>query len=402
MPKLPKSEIFENYADLMVEKGIIKKAEPKDLEKYKKQEPYPRVGSDDISTIEALYGVKPEGQEYEYNIIEEAHPNAVIIAPSYDKMNGLVENNNERHNVMTYVALKPNKGYLDHYKYAKQELLLDLIKTANHMDAIDNDELRVLADSCIDELDQYKIQKKAWFWYAAAGVAAVIGAAAWINHARPLSQGVKNDAEKVNAEIDDLLSKDSVQQEPNARSMLSSIKKVLSELINSTRIFNKLSINFVNISEIQKLSPEENKKFQSDIEFIKKHNELVEKIESSIQVWIYQIDHIKRSVDERSPNWLQYLYKVYRTVVSDDFEDVDNALLTLKDSLKEMVSHIKTLIDYVDHAESQVEQVAKAPSAPSKGPKSTLSTETATIDSEEDEDLDLDPSVKDILEKFKK
>lgn len=149
MPKI-NSEILDIYTKLLEDKGILKEAYPS-LEAYK-NDPQARAGSDDISTIEALYNVKPEtipGMEYDDNIIETAHPNSVIIAPSYDKINGLVENNIERHNIMSNIALKPNTATHTNPKYARQELVLELVKIANEMDSKNKEELFTLADDCL-------------------------------------------------------------------------------------------------------------------------------------------------------------------------------------------------------------------------------------------------------------
>lgn len=155
------SDIFEEYLKLSIDQGLIKIAEEdnqkesKELKKYK-SDSHPRSGSDDISTIEALYGVKPEtikGMEYDLNIIEVAHPNAVVVAPAYDKLNGLVENENERANIIrNKIMSAPASGTLALYKDAEKELMMELIRIGNDMDNADHEELRVLADSCLDGL----------------------------------------------------------------------------------------------------------------------------------------------------------------------------------------------------------------------------------------------------------
>lgn len=153
------SEIFEAYAKIAEEMGLLKTAEEKESKELKeyRNSAYPRVGSDDIKRIESLYGLKPDApkdMQYEYNIVEDAHPNQVIIAPSYDKMNGLVENVNERQQVIINITRKPVNGLLTQKKYAESELVHSLIKAANDLDNNDIDELRVLADVCIEQLNE--------------------------------------------------------------------------------------------------------------------------------------------------------------------------------------------------------------------------------------------------------
>lgn len=148
------SDIFNEYAKIAIKKGLIKNAEEsKELKKYK-DDSYPRAGSDTIEIIESLYGVKPEkpkSQEYKDNIMEVAHPNKVILAPSYDKINGLVENNIERQRIMINIVNKPPNGYLTQHKYAA-ELAKSLMQIANDMDNRNIEPLRKLADTCIEQL----------------------------------------------------------------------------------------------------------------------------------------------------------------------------------------------------------------------------------------------------------
>jgi hypothetical protein len=155
------SDMFEIYAKLAEEKGLVKTA----AEEHKayRDSVQARNSSADISTIEALYGVKPEaieGMEYERNIIEIAHPEPVVIADAYDKLNGLVENINETHNIIiNKVRSKAPSGTPNFAKEAKKALTMELIRIANDMDNADQEDLRILADDCIGELKK----KAAWY-----------------------------------------------------------------------------------------------------------------------------------------------------------------------------------------------------------------------------------------------
>ncbi len=161
-----RSDIFEAYAKLAEEKGLVKTAaedkknkkdkESTELKKYK-SEAYARVGSDDISAIEALYGVKPaaiKGMEYERNIVEIAHPTPVVVGPAYDKLNALVENINERQNIIiNKIRSKAPSGTSDMFlKDAHNELVMELVRVGNDMDNADQEELRILADECLEDL----------------------------------------------------------------------------------------------------------------------------------------------------------------------------------------------------------------------------------------------------------
>lgn len=139
------SEIFDNYLKITLENGLSKQAQKKPAKNE----------SSDASTIEALYGIKPntdKTMEYKNNIMEIAHPNTVILAPSYDKINGLLENNIERQRIMLNIVTKMPNGHLTAKKYAESELVHSLVRVANEMDNKDIDSLRILADTCAAQL----------------------------------------------------------------------------------------------------------------------------------------------------------------------------------------------------------------------------------------------------------
>jgi hypothetical protein len=152
-------DIFEKYAELAMERGLVSKGE--DLKK--KLEKNPRWDSQDISAIELLYGVKPDSpkeMEYKKNIVEIAHPNAVIVSPAHDALNGLVENLNERNNILINIVNKTPDGHLTGRKYASDELVRSLVRIANEMDNRDSEELRVLADTCIEQMNKQALSWK--------------------------------------------------------------------------------------------------------------------------------------------------------------------------------------------------------------------------------------------------
>lgn len=131
------SDIFEEYIKIAEERGLLKDKSDK------------------------LHDVKPEtaeGMSYKRNIIEIAHPEPVVIAPSYDKVNGLVENENERQNITLNILNKMPTGRVTHHKNASK-LLNSLIKTSSKLDKDNEHELMALSDSCLENL--YKLQKQA-------------------------------------------------------------------------------------------------------------------------------------------------------------------------------------------------------------------------------------------------
>lgn len=202
-----KSEIFESFVKIAQERGLVSQAEHAEHTEKSFSETNPRMDSLTIEQISKLYNTKPPApkeMEYKRNIIENAHPESVVISPSYDKLNGLVENENEGQAIRARIVMKDPDGHLTNRKYAKKDLLLSLVRVANELDARDNDELRKLADVCLAQ-SSGQMQKKAYAVPVIAAIAVVLGAVYAKQHLRFHSDGWARDYEKAIAEIDDLL-----------------------------------------------------------------------------------------------------------------------------------------------------------------------------------------------------
>lgn len=147
------SEVFDNYAKIALAKGIIKKGEDEAATQGKTHNP--RFDSRTVKEIANLYNLKidrPESMEYNRNIIEDAHPESVVLFQSHDKMNSLIENDQERQNIIINIMRKMPNGNLLQKKYAMSELAMSLIRVAMEMDNKNKEELRVLADACAQQL----------------------------------------------------------------------------------------------------------------------------------------------------------------------------------------------------------------------------------------------------------
>lgn len=144
------SDTFNEFARIAVDQGLISEAEEKEDNKDSK---------DYEEMIQMLYGVKPNGKD-EKHILDQAHPESpVIIAPSYDKLNGLVENLQERQNIIIGITQRPTNGNLTQHRYAsaRQDLVEELVRVGFEMDNKDEaefGELRALADSCSERISK--------------------------------------------------------------------------------------------------------------------------------------------------------------------------------------------------------------------------------------------------------
>jgi hypothetical protein len=207
---MPYHDIFDEYAKLALERGLIKQAkeEPKESKELKsyKSDAYPRAGSDTIEVIENLYNTKPntpKSMQYDKNIMEIAHPDKVILTPAYDKINALIENNIERQKILINITQKPVNGHLTQHKYAVAELTKSLIQIANDMDNRNLDELRILADTCAEQLHKKSI---APLVIGAVAAIAVAGGLMYLKmHSDFANEGLVRNGLRLISELDDII-----------------------------------------------------------------------------------------------------------------------------------------------------------------------------------------------------
>src|ERR1019366_8401655 len=377
MSRSNKSDIFDCYAAIAQEQGLISfseeneidmgesKAEekpkndnaPKEsakLKKYKKS-PAPRAGSDDISTIEALYNTKPDDSVFKYEncITQAAHPKPVVIAPSYDKLNGLVENDFERANIMHNIVMKQTNSLHTNHKYAaNKDLLLQLVKIANDMDNRGFEDLREIADICIEKLSESNIEKKKSVIVKVALLPLLIGGAAvlaaiWIwQHMSDTNNGLINNINNAIKELDDL--KENSWYESNVDGIVQRDVAIIENKINALRSVAK-DFNVV-MNDIEKPDAGDintlndvNNKIGTDVSA--KLDAFVKAVEGITPVLVSAINNFTNNdyqKEHSDPSWASKLSGYVGEalhgrwgLVANDFISAANALETLEGSLRD-------------------------------------------------------------------
>lgn len=214
--KLKSSDIFEEYARIALEKGIISNAADEDKEdKSEKPTSSKKEDKQELSSAEIFYGVKTKPLK---ELLDEAHPTTVVMGPSYDKFNGVVENLHQRSNVMQHAALKNPPILQTNYRYVKatQDLIDETVKLGFYLDNLNNTKLMALADACTEVLNktaEYSLAKLAnpvaMHWgvklvLGLLGAAAVTGV---VSSNVYTSQGIKNDIENFIEELNEAYKK---------------------------------------------------------------------------------------------------------------------------------------------------------------------------------------------------
>jgi hypothetical protein len=229
---MQRSDIFESFIKIAQDKGLVS-----DESKEKKSKTDP-------SSVTKLYGVKPDlpkDSEYKRNIIEKAHPKSLVISPSYDKLNGLVENNNERQDIILNILSKTPTGHLTAKKYAQDDLVLALVSLGNHLDNVDNDELRILADTCLLQVSSLRKNALAPAVPIVAGIGVIIGLLYLQQHMSNENTGFESNTKRLISEIDDLLSSNAnVYGYEYTPQLLSIAQELKSKVIEFESEYNKI------------------------------------------------------------------------------------------------------------------------------------------------------------------
>lgn len=304
--KIRESEIFLNYCRLAIDAGLVSEQ----IEKTA-QEDEPK--KEEFTDVEALYGIKPKK-----TIIEIAHPETVVIGPAYDAMNAVVENEHQRQDIISYIALKhPSSNYSQRrYVVAANDLQKTLISTAFAMDNAEQMEVMSLADSCAQ-----RMQKIAFPWLISGLTMAALTAINWY------FTRAEVDVQNINANSQVLLDElDDVSEEPYARSVIELIQKIRTQ---STGYLDKMA----SLSQMGRSITEAAR--SGNIELIESINAKaqpmisdLEKIIQGISVLAQDLNSIKSEVHMFSsqksdrPDWYQKLVSLKDDVFGSDTNDV--------------------------------------------------------------------------------
>ena len=354
-----KSEIFEQFIKIAEAKGMISNDSN---EAKKKLEQTKRNDSLDISAIEALYGVKPntpKDMEYDLNIMENAHPNSVIVAPSYDKLNGLVENNIERQNILLNIVNKTPNGLSTQHKYAETALNLSLIRIANELDNKDEDKLRAYADFCLTQLNKKTIQKIALYPALIVGTVALVGAIYAHQHLPNLSEGLKKDYDQLMSELNDFVNSntnygigheydDALKKDVDGlRQRLEAFWHDYSSLDKTIRELEVPRNGKEYVAKLQEPKSEEvSKAYQKIAELVQEIGPYIKKMKANFESPFYKERHTKETGMISSFFENLHLSGGRSSLLADDFQDVVNAIPPFESSivkLLEMFDNAKSL-----------------------------------------------------------
>lgn len=389
---MTRSEIFDNFIKIAQDKGMISEDAPEKAKKTLSKTH--RADSLDISAIEALYGVKPntpKDMEYKRNIIEDAHPNSVVISPAYDKLNGLVENDQERQNILLNIVNKPVNGHLTQHKYAEKDFLMSLVRLGNTLDLQKKEQLRVLADTCLTQVAKKKVLKKNAFVWLAAGLTSAIGALYAQQHLSFVDEGFQKNHEKLIAEVDDLINSNSDwgvgnQYNSEFKSMVQDFK---SRLMSFYGLYQKVLPIIKNLEKpktVQELkdlalSPE-TPTVVNAYKTLWAHAENMSTYLNAIQRNFSSENFKNRQIADKG--WISSLLDKTQMhggkgLIADDFDDVVRALPPYRKSITDILNVLIAAGSEEKNAKNQVEDAMNSSPTGSGVGTSEIPTQTTLV-----------------------
>ncbi|HEY5268616.1 MAG TPA: hypothetical protein VII94_05865 [Candidatus Saccharimonadales bacterium] len=374
------SDIFDSFVKIAQKKGLISEEKPTntrvEAEHTEKDFPETNVRHDSltIEQIGKLYGNKPQmpaGMEYEHNIMEVAHPDMLVISPSYDKLNGLIENENEGQNIRLHIVHKNPDGQLINRKYAKKDLLLALVRLGNELDNGDQEDLRKLADICLTQVGSQGFKKKAFYPLLIAGIIGLTGLLYLQQHSSFHSDGWSRDYQKAMSEINDLLNSNThwgIIGNSYTDSFLNTVKRlsvILTEIDQKVQAILPILDNVQNPktrSELVQISqnPDTHNNIQAldDLKAVIKENyPFIQEVMSSFSSESFK----QRAVADKGilsslTDSAEFLHGGNKGEIADDFDDVVRALETLIGTPGK-VGDLQNLIIDLKNAQKQQEIV---------------------------------------------
>jgi hypothetical protein len=291
------SDIFEEYARIAIAHGLVSEAE--DDKNDAKTEKNDSLSDDAIAM---LYGVEPKNFYGKDSILEAAHPDTYVVGRAYDPMNAVVENLQERQNIMSQIALRTPDGTATQKRYvqARSDLINSLVRAGFLMDNRNESSLMKMADSCALRLSQEKkMVKNANPWLIAAGIATVvsglIGASLWFTKGSTTVQNVYANAEMVKKQaqtVQESYSKDISDRMDEIMKLAANAYKQAEEaksMVSKYKIGKSISKSTVqNLSSDMISDPVQKKVAESILTSLKEYNAKLEELggpNGKIMVW---------------------------------------------------------------------------------------------------------------------
>jgi hypothetical protein len=280
--------------------------------------------SSEIDAIELLYGKKKDIKSNE-ELLQDAHPEPVIVNTSYDLMNSVVEDLHQRQSIMIDIANKNPRVLQTNFRYVKasEDLMQETTKLAFLLENKKQYNLMSAADGVTEELQKVAHPAVLIALKYIAYLGAAIGGTALLANSNPNSQGLQNDIKRAIEELIDV-----TEDHPKYTSSFGSYMKLLNRTSQVISSLEELDLEFSN-QKAQIAALPSTEKMNAVISM---YNQLASsKQDEKILALIKECNDLLFSVVETTPNIINVLSKIN----------------TLKDSSSTFMSFMKSVKDYV-------------------------------------------------------
>ncbi len=352
------SDVFDEYAKIAFEQGLVEKVAYPNNDEYIKKMKDGRQGSDDIATIELMYGVMPNGKD-EPHILDQAHSpdHSAVVSQSYDRMNGVVETLFERQNIMADIALKNPNVNITQTRYVKAHtnLLNNLVRLGFMLDT-KNSNLMKLADDCSEALVKTADLKKEAFlpivWLLGTGLS-LLGGMSLFNNISPADQGVINNTKNALTQLEEAKG-----TAPKVEPLITQLIQGLTDFLNTAEQFEntpdlKVSDSGNDLSNLLAIKDDSNEINKTNVAkmYINKCRVLQKYLPE-------YINHFKGTTSTQSnlPKGLDYFSKALELIWPKPIKDVYLALDTLYKSISDTLNKASEI---ENEANSKVESLTE-------------------------------------------
>lgn len=274
-------------------------------------------------------------------LLQQAHPETVVVHEAYDAMNGVVENDQERQNVMVMIARKNPRVVQTNFFYAKaqEDLLNQTIKLGFLLDS-KNDNLAAFADECSNQLT-----KEAGAPLIIAGIALVslLGGAFYSNK-NPEVQGLKQDSQKALDEIQEAIN-DYPQLALTLNPYTANIRNLLTMVDGFTKTMDGLTSSIMSISSDSDSKEKakkigqfadnlfSSKKIESLKNLAKKIKDVGNAVLESSHDAKLALSSAREKYEEKESTFMSYIRDAWYKAVNSDTEDAVLAIDVLVRSI---------------------------------------------------------------------
>jgi hypothetical protein len=369
-------EIFDEYVKIAEKMGLINPNSYITAEEEAKKKKDSAKKDMDLAAA-LFYGIKPNGKEDDISLLEKAHPGVAVVSPAEDRMNGIVENDQQRQNIMMQIAMRPTNGKYQQKAFvtAHENLAKSLTKASIALQREQYQDLSKFAIDCNERLEKEALGPLVVPGLIIGGVVLAVGAIAAINYTSNTAVNVATNAAQTQKELEDL------------RGKLSNDR--LDSIIDDLDVLREQAAKFSNLPTIKAISKEDipiiKEKFAKELKMAATYRNVLEQFSKNIPLYISQLKNTEtKTQDDDSWDWWEKVRQVVRLVTPDDIGDAVNAFEGLEKAITKAIANVDF---YVKDAEKYTPTI-KAVLAQSENPVSGLAAKETSDDKTSDDEVD--------------